>query len=122
MAALKLLFLTILTYVYVSNGIMIGMPIELTGALREAAVERLYTGLHKVSIAGGPQYKVLRVNKVTNQRIIVNAPVDTYDVDLVVGRIVKQCIVRITIHYPPTAGDNSISIICNGKLEFEMDY
>ncbi|XP_060645415.1 uncharacterized protein LOC132784056 [Drosophila nasuta] len=122
MAALKLFFLTILTYVYVSKGIIVEEPKELTGPEREAAVEHLYTGLHKVSISGGPVYKVLRVNKVTNNSRIVYAPKYIYDVDLVVGRTVLQYIVRNGIYYPPTMGRNWISIERNGKVEFRLNY
>ncbi|XP_051863856.1 uncharacterized protein LOC117574419 [Drosophila albomicans] len=131
MAALKLFFLTILTYVYVSNGSTITKPIELTGPEREAAVERLYTGLHKVVLAGGPVYKVLRVNKVTNHKMSSYPPVDfhlsvdTYDVDLVVGRVIKKCIVEIRNQiqfYPPTKVRTWISIVCNGKPEYSMNY
>ncbi|XP_060645414.1 uncharacterized protein LOC132784055 [Drosophila nasuta] len=133
MVALKLFFLTILTYVYVSNGNTITKPIELTGPEREAAVERLYTELHKIVLAGGPVFKVLRVNKVTNHKVSsypsdnLRLSVDTYDVDLVVGRVIKKCIVTIAIQHilHDTTFRNWITIVCNGKLEFrnyEMNY
>ncbi|XP_051863857.1 uncharacterized protein LOC117573847 isoform X2 [Drosophila albomicans] len=122
MVALKLFFLTILTYVYVSNGNTITKPIELTGPEREAAVERLYTGLHKVVLAGGPVYKVLNVRKVFNIKSSGYSE-DIYNTGLAVGRVPKACVVKKSIDTrSPSKPINKIKIFCNFILEFQKNY
>ncbi|XP_062125582.1 uncharacterized protein LOC133838481 isoform X1 [Drosophila sulfurigaster albostrigata] len=114
MVAIKLLLLTILTCVCVSNGIILPLIRELEGAEREAAIERLHTGLHYVYLAGGPEFRVLKVRKIFQDRR-TGYPVDIYDVDLV-GRNISKCEVRISL-----AGKR-IRIVCNENLEIRAKY
>ncbi|XP_062125583.1 uncharacterized protein LOC133838481 isoform X2 [Drosophila sulfurigaster albostrigata] len=114
MVAIKLLFLTVFTLVNLSNGVILEVPKLLIGAQREAAIARLNNGLQKVFIAGGPEYKVLKVRKIFQDRR-TGYPVDIYDVDLV-GRNISKCEVRISL-----AGKR-IRIVCNENLEIRAKY
>ncbi|XP_034113210.1 uncharacterized protein LOC117573850 [Drosophila albomicans] len=115
MVAIKLLLLTILTCVYVSNGVMRIISTELVGPEREAAIERLHTGLHYVYLAGGPEYRVLKVRKIIRY-LRTDYPVDIYDVDLVDRNNISKCEVRISLV------GKSIRIVCNGNLEIRAKY
>ncbi|XP_062125585.1 uncharacterized protein LOC133838481 isoform X4 [Drosophila sulfurigaster albostrigata] len=114
MVANKFLLLTILTYVYVSNADILPEPSELTGPEREAAINRLYIALYEIYVDEGPEYRVLKVRKIFQDRR-TGYPVDIYDVDLV-GRNISKCEVRISL-----AGKR-IRIVCNENLEIRAKY
>ncbi|XP_060650087.1 uncharacterized protein LOC132787185 [Drosophila nasuta] len=122
MVANKFLLLTILTYVYVSNADILPEPSELTGPEREAAINRLYIALYEIYVDEGPEYRVIKVSKIFNLKSPGYSE-DTYDVDLALGRIPKQCVVKMSIDTrTPLRIIKKIKILCNGKLEFQKIY
>ncbi|KAH8381670.1 hypothetical protein KR093_010520 [Drosophila rubida] len=120
MIGIKLLFLTIFTLADVSQSqhFSPGAVKPLNGPNLESAVRRLSSALKNVASGGGPNYEILKVNFATTQ--VVQGTLDTYNVKLTQGGVIKKCEVKIWSQPWMSKGGNNIKIACNGQLETDV--